>query len=119
MDSLPFNKAGRFYKGNLHTHSTVSDGALSPEAVCDVYKKLGYDFLSLTDHFMEQFGGYQIADTRAFRTDTFTTLIGAELHTGQTELGNLWHILAVGLPLDFAPYPEGETGAQVATRALA
>ncbi|PJF29780.1 MAG: phosphotransferase [Phototrophicales bacterium] len=118
MDSLPFSKKGRFYKGNLHTHSTVSDGMLTPEAVCAVYQKLGYDFVAITDHFMAQFD-YRIADTRALRTQTFTTLIGAELHTGRTELGNLWHILAVGLPLDFAPYPEGETGGEVCARALA
>ena len=29
---LPFALPGRFYKGNLHTHSTRSDGGLSPEA---------------------------------------------------------------------------------------
>lgn len=118
MNRLPFNKAGRFYKGNIHTHSNVSDGMLTPEAVCDTYRNLGYDFLSVTDHFMDQFG-YKMADTRAYRTDKFTTLIGAELHTGRTELGNLWHILAVGLPLDFAKYPEGETGGDVSARALA
>ncbi len=59
------------------------------------------------------------ADTRPFRTPEFTTLLGAELHTGYTELGHLWHILAVGLPLDFAPYPGGETGPECAARALA
>ena len=28
MHALPFDKPGRFWKGNLHTHSTLSDGAL-------------------------------------------------------------------------------------------
>src|SRR5262249_48992182 len=32
--------------------------------------------------------------------------------------GELWHILAVGLPLDFTPPPEDETGPQLAARAL-
>ncbi|MCB9451136.1 MAG: CehA/McbA family metallohydrolase [Anaerolineaceae bacterium] len=118
MHTLPFDKPGRFYKGNLHTHSTISDGRLTPEEVCKLYASLGYDFIALTDHFMEQFN-FPVADTRAFRTETFTTLFGAELHAGQTELGQLWHILAVGLPLDFAPTPPDETGPEIAARALA
>lgn len=118
MLNLPFNKNGRFYRGNLHTHSTVSDGALSPQDVCEFYRTAGYDFLALTDHFLEQFD-FTIADTRSFRTSDFTTIIGAELHSGKTELGNLWHILAVGLPLDFAPPTADESGSQIAARALA
>ncbi|MCB9454363.1 MAG: CehA/McbA family metallohydrolase [Anaerolineaceae bacterium] len=118
MHTLPFDKPGLFYKGNLHTHSTLSDGQLAPDAICRLYAELGYDFIALTDHFMQQYN-FPLADTRAFRTETFTTLLGAELHTGQTELGQLWHILAVGLPLDFPPPPPGETGPEITARALA
>lgn len=39
------------FKGNLHTHSTKSDGRLSPEEVVALYKAHGYDFLALTDHW--------------------------------------------------------------------
>ncbi|MDZ4766111.1 MAG: CehA/McbA family metallohydrolase [Chloroflexota bacterium] len=118
MNNLPFNKPGRFYRGNLHTHSTRSDGRLSPEAVCQFYKDMGYDFIALTDHFMESYR-YPIVDTSAYRTPTFTTLFGAELHAGQTSVGEIWHILAVGLPLDFAPPPPDESGPGIAARALA
>lgn len=117
MRNLPFSQPGRFWRGNLHTHSTLSDGHLSPEAVCRFYREAGYDFLALTDHFLERYD-YPIADTRPFRCKDFTTLIGAELHTGKTELGQLWHILSVGLPLDFAPNRPGETGPEIAARAL-
>jgi hypothetical protein len=79
---------------------------------------MGYDFLALTDHFMERYG-FPVTDTTPYRTENFTTIFGAELHTGTTELGHLWHILSVGLPLDFAPYTEGETGGEVAARAMA
>lgn len=41
----------KYYKGNLHTHTTNSDGKRSPEAVMAGYKALGYDFLALTDHW--------------------------------------------------------------------
>ena len=88
---------------------TLSDGALSPEQVVEAYKRAGYDFVQLSEHFLARFG-WPIADTRAFRSNNFTTLIGAELHAMGTEVGELWHILAAGLPLDFpAPKPD-ETG---------
>lgn len=118
MQSLPFAKPGRFWRGNLHTHSTLSDGHLPPETVCRHYREMGYDFISLTDHFLENYG-YPISDTRPFRTDDFTTIIGAELHTGKTEFNQLWHILANGLPFDFAHPTPDETGPQIAARALA
>lgn len=37
-------------KGQLHTHTTFSDGALTPQEVADVYAALGFDFLAFTDH---------------------------------------------------------------------
>ncbi|HEX5417548.1 MAG TPA: CehA/McbA family metallohydrolase [Chloroflexota bacterium] len=116
MQRLPFDQPGRFYKGNLHTHSTRSDGRASPSEVIATYRDNGYDFLALTDHFLERFN-YPIVDTREFRTDTFTTLLGAELHAPKTELGERWHIVGAGLPLDFAPPTPEETGPQLAARA--
>jgi hypothetical protein len=112
----PFSAPGRFWRGNLHTHSNLSDGALEPKAVVDAYKAAGYDFMQLSEHFIEHFG-YPIADTRAFRSNSFTTLLGAELHAPETAVGELWHIVAAGLPLDFPRNLPGETGAGVAQRA--
>lgn len=39
-----------FYKGNLHMHTTRSDGVLSPEAAIQRYHQMGYDFIAITDH---------------------------------------------------------------------
>ena len=75
----PCSTPGRFWRGNLHTHSTRSDGLRSPEEVCRFYEAAGYDFLALTDHYLEHYG-WPITDTRPFRSPTFTTLIGAEIH---------------------------------------
>lgn len=102
MIPAAFSAPGRFFRGNLHTHSTLSDGVLAPEEVCRRYCDEGYDFISLTDHFVGLYG-YPIADTRPFRSNSFTTLPGAELHSGAMRNGEIWHILAVGLPADFAP----------------
>lgn len=112
----PFSQPGRFWRGNLHTHSNLSDGALDPHAVVDAYKNAGYDFMQLSEHFIDHFD-WPIANTRAFRSNTFTTLIGAELHAPETRVGELWHIVAAGLPLDFPKNQKGETGASVARRA--
>lgn len=118
MRNLPFDKPGRFWWGNLHAHSTLSDGAQTPEAICRDYREAGYDFLALTDHFMERYA-FPIADTLPYRTDSFTTILGAELHAGQIGNGTIWHILAVGLPADFAIPVAGESGPQIAQRAMA
>ena len=37
-------------KGNVHTHTTRSDGDADPEIVVDWYKNHNYDFLVLSDH---------------------------------------------------------------------
>jgi len=116
MSVNPFALPGRFYRGNLHCHSTNSDGALPPEAVAASYREAGYDFMALTDHFLEKFD-WPITDTRAFRTPGFTTLIGAELHAPKTLYSDIWHVLAVGLPMDFEPSRNGETAQQLAVRA--
>ncbi len=116
IDPGPFGVAGRFYRGNLHTHCTHSDGALPMEQVIRAYRDAGYDFISLTDHFMERFG-YPITDSTAFQGRDFTTIIGAELHAPALENGERWHILANGLPLDFEPNGPEETGVELGARA--
>ena len=116
---------GNFYRGNLHTHSNRSDGVLEPEEVCRRYQAEGYDFIALTDHFIGHYG-YPITDTKKYRTNNFTTIMGAELHSGSMQNGALWHILAVGLPEDFAPsnspdfspQVDQETGPEIARRAV-
>lgn len=114
----PFSTAGRFLRGNIHTHTTRSDGALSVEDVVAAYRKSGYDFLSITDHFLKAFD-FPITDTRAFSDDDFTMLLGAEVHAPRTEVSDIWHLVAVGLPLDFAPTSPEETGPELARRANA
>ena len=116
MKSLPFGKPGKWYRGNLHTHSTRSDGQKTPAQVCAFYRKRGYDFISLTDHFLEGYS-WPITDTTTYRTNGFTTILGAELHAPETSLGDPWHILGVGLPANFAATGKRETGPRLAQRA--
>ncbi len=50
MNREGFSKGGNWYKGNLHSHTTNSDGHKTPAEIVEIYKSGGYDFLALTDH---------------------------------------------------------------------
>ena len=45
---LPEN--GTFYKVNMHSHSTLSDGKQTPEELKEAYLKLGYSAIAFTEH---------------------------------------------------------------------
>ena len=96
-----FNNKGKFFKGNLHGHSNYSDGKLTPEEVCKAYIERGYDFISITDHFLKMFN-YPIT-LPELKVKNFTVIPGAELHSSKMENGELWHVLALGLRDNFTP----------------
>ena len=41
---------GPWFKANLHSHSTLSDGKMTPQELKERYKSAGYSILSITDH---------------------------------------------------------------------
>lgn len=47
----PFKKKGIWLKGNTHTHTRGSDGLMTVSEVARAYKRHGYDFVFLTDHW--------------------------------------------------------------------
>ena len=60
------------YKANLHAHSTLSDGNLTPEELAKAYREHGYSVLAITDHeFM--------LDHSDLNTEDFLTLTSYEL----------------------------------------
>ena len=40
------------YRVNLHTHTTVTDGAKTPDEVIRLYRETGYDAIAITDHWV-------------------------------------------------------------------
>ena len=109
-------------RGNLHGHSTHSDGALTPEQVVRHYRKLGYDFTCLSDHLWPDeatSAAQSVLDGHRFAADGFTLVPSAELHCFGKKYDNygLWHIVANGLPLDFQAAAAGETGPELVARA--
>ncbi len=118
MRNFPFDQPGQYYRGNIHSHSTNSDGLLSPADVVRAYRERGYDFVAITDHFLGRYG-HPITDTTGYRSESFTTLLGAEMHERGLDNGIIWDLLAVGLPPGFAPQTAEETDVELASRASA
>ena len=48
IDLLPAE--GTFFKANLHCHTNISDGLMTPQQVKDRYKSQGYSIVAFTDH---------------------------------------------------------------------
>ena len=46
-----FEIEGKWFKGNLHMHTTNSDGRLDPDSARAEYGSRGFDFIALTDHW--------------------------------------------------------------------
>ena len=50
MKKYLISKEGKFYKANLHCHTTISDGKMTPEEVKEYYMAHGYSVVAYTDH---------------------------------------------------------------------
>ena len=89
----PFEIEGNWYKANLHTHATGSDGdANIPERI-DQYKSLGYNILAITDH--------EVAiDVSGYSDGDMLVLNGAEIAT-RSNSENDYHFVCLNLPVDF------------------
>lgn len=79
----------RRYKVNLHMHTTVSDGFLSPADAIARYAAAGYDAVALTDHWSiastEERGGLLVLSGVEYDTRTFDCRAG------------VYHILGIGM----------------------
>ena len=50
MEIRGFTGEGAWYRGNLHSHTTNSDGLLNPQQMTKSYRKKGYSFICISDH---------------------------------------------------------------------
>lgn len=71
----------RWLKGNLHHHSTRSDGSRTPQGAVDRYAGLGYSVLAITDH--DVFSDYTGVDPKGM-----ILLPGVEHSTENVTLAN-------------------------------
>jgi len=83
-----------WYKGNIHTHTTESDGDEEPIKVTKWYKDHGYDFLVLTDHNHRTMLNYQEDNSSL----DIPLMIPGEEVTVQLEGGDIpVHINGIGI----------------------
>lgn len=87
----------KWQKVALHLHTTVSDGALTPEEVADVYKQAGFDAIAFTDHWIFN-GNTSISG--------LNIISGCEYNLGAADsIKGVMHIIGVGMEKE----PEGIT----------
>ena len=81
-------------KGNLHCHTTNSDGKPPPQERLDGYVGQGYDFLCLSDH-----NDITRVDTVS-APDDFLLIQGAELHPSNPFGGQVHHFVSLNIHED-------------------
>lgn len=81
-------------KGNLHSHTTNSDGRPTPQERLDGYVEQGYDYLCLSDHHNITF--INSVDC----PDGFVLIQGVELHPDNPFGGQRHHFLALNVRED-------------------
>jgi hypothetical protein len=87
----PFHAPGRWYRANLHAHTTLSDGDIEPADCAELYRSLGYDILAITDH-------WQACELESERPD-FLLLRGVELNGGRAAQGTQFHLVGLNVSL--------------------
>ena len=85
----PFTQEGAWFKGNLHLHTTESDGKITPQEAVAAYAGYEYDFLAITDH-------RGVTDISGLDSMGMLLLPGMEMNGGETEAGAGYHIVAIG-----------------------
>lgn len=95
----PFRLPGRWYRGNLHTHSKMSDGAYHPQQVVKWYAQNGYDFIAFTEHD-------RLTDAEAAQqlSNGLLVLPGVELSVGFSRQCAPMHVVVIGNPNGLPAY---------------
>jgi hypothetical protein len=97
----PFEIESNWYKANLHTHTTSSDGSVSPQGRVEQYREKGYSILALTDHRLTN-------NVRGLSSEDFLVISGIETHPPIPGTDELYHLVGLNLPFGFRS-DEGRT----------
>ena len=80
---------GKWFKGNTHTHTTVSDGGKNFAELAEIYAAEGYAFLFRTDHWLCPENVVDQANSPLLWID------GIELD-GENPFGYMYHVIGLG-----------------------
>ena len=83
-----------WYKGNIHTHTTESDGDATPEEVVKWYRRHEYDFLVLSDHNHVTLLNYRTGQRRFKRP---LMIPGQEVSVNIQEGATAIHVNGIGI----------------------
>lgn len=95
------------FKANLHTHSRISDGVMTPAEVKALYKNAGFQIVAMTDHNI-------MADHSELSDDDFLMLTGGEFNVNDPEFqpskhkrGKTYHLCMIARRPDnlWQPFP--------------
>lgn len=89
-----FEQAGNWYKANLHTHTTASDGSRPAAERAEQYRRAGYDILAITDH-------RTTSDVAGWSDEEMLVVGGMEYHPPCPTNDNMFHIVALNVPHGF------------------
>jgi hypothetical protein len=87
----PFSHDGDWLRCALHTHTTNSDGELSPSLLVRHYERAGFDVLAITDHWIR---------TAEPSTERLLVIPSTELDASMGEPGREAHVLGLGIEMD-------------------
>jgi len=84
-----YDCSGKWFKGNVHMHTSRSDGRLNLAEAARYYAERGYDFISITDHRVP-FIGAELGEQLPIMI-----LDGIELD-GKDDQGSFYHVVCIG-----------------------
>jgi len=90
----PFRQPGRWFKANLHTHTTFSDGKATLDERIEQYGRSGYSVLAVTDHGL-------VADVSGKSSDELLVVSGAEYEVPGFRPDSFYHLVCLNLPAGF------------------
>lgn len=106
----PFEQQGEWYKANLHTHTTVSDGRASAQERIAQYGQQGYSVVAITDHDA-------LSDVADLSTPGLLVIDGIEFSVRAPSGGGVYHIVCLSVPPD-ATVPQASVADEVVGWAL-
>lgn len=71
-------ESGNFYKVNMHSHSTLSDGKQTPEELKEAYMEMGYSAIAYTEHS-------NLHNLSHLTDDNFVAIVSYEMDMGRKD----------------------------------
>ena len=103
----PFEQDGGWYKANLHTHTTTSDGEATVEERVQQYREQGYQILAITDHD-------QTNDVEGLSTEELLVVSGMETHPVCPGHYERYHLVCLNVPHGFEIPRDSDANERVA-----